>query len=163
MTIKIREYTQRDKTVLEKSYGKLQDYLVEIDPLKRLRREVGYVEYNVDKLLKLISSNEGIIFIAEDNGLFCGFITGFIMKQSKENLLEVVPTRLGEILDLYVAEEYRGKHIGSELMNKMETYLKEKGCDSIWINVSAFNENAHKFYSSYGYSNREIGLIKTIV
>lgn len=162
MALKIQAYQPKDKINFVEAYGKLHEYLVAIDPLKRLRKEEGYEEFNVEKLLKLVSENNGIIYIAEYAGEMCGFISGFIMQQSQENLLEVNPTTLGEILDLYVSDEYRGKHVGSALMDKMEAYLKANGCDSIWISVSAFNINAHEFYKKYGYANREIGLLKVV-
>ena len=163
MEIIIRKYSSNDLSYVKSSFEALHDYVVSLDPIKRIRKMPGYMEVYFSKFLNDIKNNQGKIYIAEDNGKPVGFIAGFVAdKQSEENLLEVVPSQLGIISDLYIDTEYRGKKIGSDLMNKLETYLVEKNCDSLWIDTNGFNTIALHTYKSLGYSVREIGLMKKI-
>ena len=47
-------------------------------------------------------------------------------------------------------------------MQKMETYLKSIGCEYIFIDVFAYNENAIKFYEKQGYHTRGLTDIKKL-
>ncbi len=48
--------------------------------------------------------------------------------QTREELLELVPYKRGVVLELVVENGYRGKGIGTLLMEKIESYFKQKGC-----------------------------------
>ena len=48
------------------------------------------------------------------------------------------------------------------MLQMMEKYFKEKGCNSMWISVFAPNENAHNMYKKFGFVDREIGMLKQI-
>lgn len=160
--MQIREYTSKDKDFLLAATEKLHDYVIALDPIQRLRKMPGYVSYTVTDLLNIVDKQEGRIYIAQEKTKPIGFIAGFVMKQSETNLLSVVPSKLGVISDVYVDEQYRGNHLGTDLIDKIETYLKETGCDAIWIDIVSFNQRAHHFYTKLGYIDREIGLIKKI-
>ena len=162
MEITIREYRETDKNFLLEATDMLHEYVVALDPIKRLRKMPGYAENTVNDLLTTVAKQEGKIYVAEDGSKAIGFVAGFTMKQSKENLLSVVPSKLGVISDLYIDNDYRGQHIGTKLMQKMEEHLKQTGCDALWIDIVAFNTHAHHFYNKLGYADREIGLIKKI-
>lgn len=162
MDIQIKEYTSLDQPFLLKTINKLHDFVVDIDPIKRLRKMPGYAEHELQELLRTVEKQNGRIFIATVNAQPAGIVAGFVTEQSQFNLLSVVPTKLGVISDVYVEEKFRGRQIGSKLMNAIETYLKNKGCDSIWITIVAFNTKAHSFYKMHGYEDREIGLLKKI-
>lgn len=162
MLVQIRDYKEEDKEHLKAAIGKLHDFVVKIDPLERLRRMPGYIDQEIENILQTVSKQEGKIYIAENEDTFVGFIIGFTTTQTQENLLSVVPTKVGVISDVYVSEQYRGEHVGTQLIKHIEMYLKEKGCDTLWINIVAFNTKAHSFYNAMGYTDREIGLIKKI-
>jgi len=162
MNIQMRDYQSTDKAAIAEATEKLHEYVVALDPIKRLRKMPGYVEHTTSELFETIEKQEGKIFVAEDDGKFIGFVAGFTMKQSEENLLSVIPSKLGVISDVYVDDAYRGQQLGTNLMEKMEAHLKDMGCDAIWIDIVAFNTTAHSFYNKLGYTDREIGLIKKI-
>ena len=151
MDVEIREYQDKDKELLKSLIEKLMDCVVTTDPIKRIRRMKRFGEVNMKRLLKKIDNNGGNIFFAEVDGKVVGYVAGFISKQSKENLLEVIPTKLGIIDDLYVDDNYRGKQIGTTLMGKIEEYFKSIDCDSIWIEVFAPNKKAHDYYKKLEY------------
>ncbi len=162
MNVQIREYNDRDKKHIIDCVEKLHDHVVSLDPLKRLRKMPGYIDTEVTNTFRTVKEQNGKILIAEDDGKFVGFIVGFMTKQSDENLMSVVPTKLGVISDVYVSDAYRGQGVGEKLMRAMEAYLKTLDCDTIWINIVSYNTNAHSFYKKMGYHDREISLMKKL-
>lgn len=70
------------------------------------------------------------------------------------------PPKRGRITELVVTKDYRGKHIGSELLNNMKSYLKGIGCKKIMIGVFGYNEAAIEFYRKNGYHIRMIDMIE---
>lgn len=140
----------------------LHNHVVALDPDKRLRRQPGYAEHEVQELLHIIETQGGKLYVAEDDSKFLGFTAGFMTKQSDENLLSVIPTKLGVVSDVFVSEEARGKGLGQTLLEHIEIYLKSCGADTLWINIVAFNDGAHNFYKKHGYHDREIGLMKRV-
>lgn len=163
MEITIRDYSENDLAFVKTSFENLHDYVVSIDPEKRIRKMPGYMDTFFGNFQNNIKNNNGAIYIAEHVGKPVGFIAGFVAdKQSEENLLEVIPSQLGIISDLYLASDYRGKGIGKKLMQSIETYLTEKKCDAIWIDTNGFNTHALHLYKTVGFSEREVGLMKKI-
>lgn len=160
--ISIRQYSAKDKKAILLLLEELQDYLVQIDTMKRLRRLPGWGKKCTNDLLKKIKKEDGIIFIAESEGLPLGFVAGILSKQSKDELLGCVPTKSGRVVELIISEKYRGKNIGKILMNKMEEYFKQQNCDIIQIEVFGPNTLAHNFYKKLGYDDRDFDMIKKI-
>ena len=62
------------------------------------------------------------------------------------------------IQDLMVHPNYQGKGIGTNLMNKMITYLKEK---HIYMVTVVFEESLKSFYSKFGFYNMLCGQLET--
>lgn len=161
MEISFREYQESDNELVRQFIEKLEDFVVTTDQIKRIRRLPGLSELGLKYVLKKLEKNRGRIYFAVENDREVGYIFGFVCdKQSEEKLLEVVPSKVGQIEDVYVEEGFRGRGIGKLLMEKMESYLKEQGCDSVWLEVFAPNSNAHKTYLKLGYVDREIGMLK---
>lgn len=162
MNITFREYTEEDKPLLLKLSNNLEDYAKRIDPLQRIVNSPGFAEFSLQETLDNVAKYNGKIWIAEEDGKTAGYIVGVIWKQSEENKLEIGPHTLGEVIDLYLIEEYRGKGLGTLMLEKMENYFKDNGCDSMWVSVFAPNEKARNLYKKFGFVDREIGMLKNI-
>jgi len=63
--------------------------------------------------------------------------------------------KVGEIHEIVVKEEYKGKGIGRNLMEVAEEYLKSKGHKIIELWVGEENYVARKFYEKLGYKARD--------
>ncbi len=159
--VKITEYKNK-KEVLVTLIEELQDYLVQIDPLKRLRRLPEYGEMYIEDLLKKIKKHDGIIYVAELENAPVGMIAGIIESQTKQDELECVPSKPARILELLVSKKYRGHNVGSLLMETLEKYFQQKGCDIIRVEVFEPNKTTHHFYQKLNYQNRAIEMVKTI-
>ena len=158
--ITIETYKPKDKETLFVLIEELQDYLVQIDPLKRLHRLPGYSKKYIENLLNKIEKQKGVIFLAMDENIPLGFIAGVVEKQDKDELLGCVASKPGRILELIVSAMYRGKNVGSVLMKRIEEYFHEQECDVLLVEVFEPNNLAHNFYKKLGYTDRSIDMIK---
>lgn len=76
-------------------------------------------------------------FIAKENEKVVGLITGHSYYKEVH------------IGDLIILEEYRNKHIGTKLVEAVETYHRDKGFENMNLTTYAFQ--APEFYKKYGF------------
>ena len=162
MNSTVRKYRPSDQHALMKCLEGLCDYLIPLDPLKRIRRHPTWGKTYTRSLLDKINHHNGVIYVAECDRKIIGIIAGIIQKQSKLDLLEFAPTKFGRVLELFVDEKFRGKYVGRLLMEKMEEYFKSEGCDFVRIEVFQPNKLAHDFYKKRGYADRVIDMAKQL-
>lgn len=162
MEIIFRQYRESNFEDLKKCMERLQDFLVGIDPLKRLRRLPAFSKNYTRNLIKKIFKQDGLIILAYDKEKIVGCIAGIIEKQSRDDLYGCIPTKSCRILELFVLDSYRGSRLGKKLMQRMEDYFKKNGCDIVRVEVFVPNEDAHIFYQQLGYSDRVIDMIKLL-
>lgn len=162
MNITTKEYTEENREDLQACIENLQKHIVDTDPLHRQIVPLGYGKSYTDKLLKAVSEKEGKIYFALYEDRIAGVIAGSISPESPGGTLEVVPTKTGWVRELYVYPEYRGKGIGSVLMQILEDYFRSKDCKVILLNIFAPNTESHDFYISKGYADRDITMIKEL-
>ena len=87
---------------------------------------------------------------------------GILRKYDEYDYLDYKCPRCGEITELVVSKEVRGKGIGKLLMTKMEEYFKSIDCEYISIDVFAYNTKGINFYEKEGYNTRGLIDIKKI-
>ena len=162
MTIFFRKYTESDFETLVCCMEKLNDSVAATDPLGRSRRLSAFGERYTAKLITKISQNSGLILFACDRKKVVGCVAGIIERQTRDNLLECVPTRAGRVLELYVKLGYRNRSIGTQLMKRMEEYFIENECDVVKVEVFKPNRKAHKFYHQLDYQDRIVDLMKLL-
>jgi len=116
----------------------------------------GAQKYNETDLQELLQDEDRPIFIAQEDEKVLGY--GFcILKVTKEDPVLADNTTL-YIDDLCVDENCRGKHIGKAIYAHILEYAKTLRCDSVTLNVWAFNESAKKFYEALGMKPQKIGM-----
>jgi ribosomal protein S18 acetylase RimI-like enzyme len=162
MEVAIREYRGSDRTAFVRLMEELQDYLVSIDDLKRMRRMPEYGESYTERTLQNVAKNNGIMYVAETKGRIVGLVVGVIHEQTREDLLEHVPFKRGVVLELIVAHGYRRKGVGTLLMEKIEGYFKQNGCSVVGVDVFFPNKIAYRLYSKLGYRDRDIWMTKKL-
>jgi len=95
------------------------------------------------------------------------YINGFAAKDEYSQIIGYVIyfyayyTWSGKCLymdDLYVCDKYRGKGIGTMLINKVISYAKENDCYKLRWQVSDWNTPAINFYKSLGASIDEVNM-----
>ena len=113
----------------------------------------GAQKYNEEDLKKLLRDENRPIFVAEEAGRVLGY--GFCILQRTENDPVLRDRFACYIDDLCVDEELRGRGIGRAIYRHIAAFAKGLGCDSVTLNVWAFNEAAAKFYESLGLKPRK--------
>jgi len=63
----------------------------------------------------------------------------------------VTGERVGEIESLSVLPEYRGSGLGSELLDRLERHLHERGVDDVILGALSGNADALRLYQRRGY------------
>lgn len=58
--------------------------------------------------------------------------------------------------ELVVKKEFRSQGLGKELLNEGMKIAKEEGCNKLELNCWLFNEDALRFYDSYGFERQRI-------
>jgi ribosomal protein S18 acetylase RimI-like enzyme len=66
------------------------------------------------------------------------------------------------IYDIAIDEEHRGKGYGRALLNGLEQVARERGLDTIALNVFAGNEYARRLYQRAGYEPTSIHMSKRL-
>jgi GNAT superfamily N-acetyltransferase len=97
-------------------------------------------------MIHVCQGNQGIVYLACD----------------QDEKMEAVSAAPGVIDELFVSEPYRGQHIGKQLLESIEMYLRNKGCTMVRLPVFAPNILAHNFYQRAGYVERLIIMIKPL-
>ena len=114
----------------------------------------GAQKYNESDLESTLTDESRPIFVACDGEKVLGY--GFCILKETKNDPVLCDNKSLYIDDLCVDEACRGQHIGSKIYTHITAYAREIGCDSITLNVWAFNENAMGFYCSLGMDQRNI-------
>lgn len=59
---------------------------------------------------------------------------------------------IGEVKRLYIRSEYRGKGISKKLLDTVESYAKEQGCHTLFLDTRITLEPAVTIYRNFGFS-----------
>jgi diamine N-acetyltransferase len=60
----------------------------------------------------------------------------------------------GEIDSIYISEQYRNQHVGSDLMERALAWMDEQGAKKKIVMVAAGNEDTFSFYRKFGFFPR---------
>lgn len=152
--MKIIEYEEKYLEDVRDLLVELEEYIVSIDKdnLDQVHEEYREKMALID--LKEVNDENGKCFLAVENDKAIGLIMGIIQEYDEFDYLDYKCPKRGRITELIVSKNARGHGIGQQLMNTMEQYLKNNGCEYVLIDVFAYNENAIKFYSKNNYHSR---------
>ncbi|MHB0859475.1 MAG: GNAT family acetyltransferase [Anaerolineae bacterium] len=94
-----------------------------------------------EEIAKKLERDPDLFLVAEDDGQVVGVIMG------------AWDGRRGWLHHLAVAEAYRGRGIGSELLRQVEGRLQARGCLKVNLLVHQNNEGARELYRRLGYTD----------
>ena len=106
---------------------------------------------NKEYFENLITNEE--IYIAKVDKEIVGYII-FNIKE-KENPSMRYRKQLN-IDAICVDERYRGKGIGTKILENIKEIAKTKGCTDLYLTVNQENENAIKVYEKFGFKVKNI-------
>ncbi len=98
------------------------------------------------RIERYLERDRDIVLVAADpNGEVIGWIHG-----SELDLLET--GRRGEILGLVVDVRFRGHGIGRMLVERVETWARNRGLPLLSVRSNIVREESHPFYERLGYA-----------
>lgn len=103
--------------------------------------------YDTAELAEDIVAPRVVFPLAVEDGDVVGFAESYVVEHVRE--------RVGEIDWLHVHPDYRGKGIGSDLLARVETELRDADVDRIEGRVLVANEAGTEFYEQEGYDRSE--------
>ena len=159
--MEIIEYKEEYSEDVNDLLVELEEHVISIDQDNLDRMHEDYRQKMALFDFKQIENN-GKCFIAIENGKAIGLIMGTIREYEEYDYLDYVCPKQGIIIEFVVSKNIRGNGVGQLLINKMEEYFKEVGCEYILVDIFAYNDNALKFYHKQGYHPRMITSIKKI-
>lgn len=155
----IIEYNSKYDEEIKDLLVQLQQYLADMD--KEGYNIVGneYREKYFIEKMEEVEKRNGKILLYEENEKIVGLVVGIVNNDETITHDFNAPKR-GRITELVIDKEYRGKHIGKQLLDAIKEYLKSIDCKKILITVFGYNESAINFYKNNGYHVRVIDMIE---
>ena len=160
--MQIIEYQEKYLEDVKDLLVELEEYIVSIDEDDLDQVHPAYREKMTLHDLDEVKNNDGICYLAIDDNKVVGLIMGCIFPYDEHDYLDYKCPRRGEIIELIVTKKVRSKGVGKLLMDKIETYFKNKGCEYVLVDVFAYNDNAINFYKKDNYHTRMQCMIKKI-
>jgi GNAT superfamily N-acetyltransferase len=124
-----------------------QHYEHAFEPNRRLDPAVADEHYAV--LAKKVETNQGRIFVAEENGAAIGWAV-FLVEQNPVFVVEEQRS-YGYITELYVNESVRSLGVGRALIAACEDEARRLGLGHVMIGVLTANKRAAEIYARTGY------------
>ena len=150
----IIEYNEKYLEDVRDLLVELEEYILSIDKDNLDQLHPEYREKMAILELEEVNNYNGKCYLAIENDKAIGLIMGCIPPYDEYDYLDYKCPRLGEVTELVVSKNARGKGVGQELMKHIEKYMKSQGCEYIKIDVFAYNKGAINFYDKQGYHPR---------
>ncbi len=157
--IEIREYRESDQAHLLALIRELQAH--EAILYDRMKPEAQMGVWYIDLLKKKCAEDEGVILIAEENGLALGYAV-ILTRAVEDGTGDEVAYDYAYVVDLAVAREARRRGIGRLLLAVCERRAGEEGRKDLRVTVLAANRGAHDLYSSFGFDDLLVDMRKRL-
>ena len=100
-----------------------------------------------DRLARLNATGWATALVAEDEGALVGLATGHVLPVLHHTGL------IARLTTLVVAESARGRGVGRQIVEAIETWGRERGCQRIAVTTALHRDGAHAFYERIGYKH----------
>ena len=107
-----------------------------------------YSDYFYESLLDELPE---AFLVAEISGELVGYIM-CKMEYGFSNFKKLGFVKKGHVVSVAVIDEYRGKGIGSELVNESLKGVKMRQCGEMYLEVRCSNNDAVRLYEKLGFS-----------
>jgi len=146
--MRIREYDAgAHLTGVKKCFVALQDFERRRHP--GLPAGTDIVDLCIPHMLERCDTYRGKILVAEAHGDVAGYVT--VLAKVKSDDLEAGDAEYGLVSDLVVAEGFRRRGIGRQLLVAAESFVRAQGITALRIGVLAGNRVAENLYASMGF------------
>lgn len=157
--MQIRKATQNDTRELIKLFIKFNNYarryssalLIKIRAYKDIKRAAE------EQIKEYLSKPDNIAFVADDNGILKGYITGEI-KEKKHRVFN----KEGYIANWFVEEDFQNKGIGRQLFKKLLEEFRKANCTHVQLDTRVENKRATATYEKMGFTKTLIVFFKSL-
>jgi ribosomal protein S18 acetylase RimI-like enzyme len=162
--VKIRRFVATDRAFVIQLADATQREMRRIDPDHYAPVLPGEAAGWFDDGRRASWKKDTRILIAEVNGVPAGFLIAGPADEPWTRGSEGRPARRrsGEILELHVEPDYRGKGVGSSLLRAAERELGRQGFGEIILGHLAENATASRLYEGLGYRPKWVVRVKRI-
>lgn len=112
----------------------------DINWVYKIEEESFSMPWSISSFEKELENDLTYYIIAEIDGKVVGYMGMWIVLGE------------GQVTNIAVAKEYRGKGIGKALLAHILEYAKQTDIEMLFLEVRESNEVARKLYESYGFS-----------
>lgn len=102
------------------------------------------LKHTPDEIYRLLTSPNLVMYTMSRNNVMIGYIIGELMKLDDGRYTLFINY-------VYIGKKYRRNGLGSILLNKMITYGKYKGMDTIMLICDTENQSVLNFYLEKGF------------
>ncbi|HEX8177162.1 MAG TPA: GNAT family N-acetyltransferase [Pyrinomonadaceae bacterium] len=154
----IREYRSEDYQQVEDCFIELQEFERQIEP-RRVEGKVVAKKY-LQHIFERCAQTQGKVFVLEAHGKIAGFVS--VWAKVKVNGLVNEESEVAYISDLIVVAGHRGLGWGRALLQRAEEYARVQGATMLSIGVLAENTGARSLYTSFGFRENHVELLKPL-
>jgi GNAT superfamily N-acetyltransferase len=104
-----------------------------------------------EEIIQCLCDQDTRIFVAVDNDKLIGMVTGKVSFNEFR-----IPSIVASINIAFVAEEWRGKGVGTELVKKLCQFFASKGVKDVSVRYVVGNIEATRFWEKLGFLPRII-------
>lgn len=105
-----------------------------------------HVAHYHDALREIDARDDSYLLVAELGGKVVGMLQLFTFRHFQHR-----GGRCAEIESMHVADDVRGRGIGSRLINHAVTRARELGCYRVQLTSNEARTDAHRFYEAHGF------------
>ncbi len=160
--MEIIEYNSKYDEQIKDLLVELQNYLIDIDDWHTQVMLPEYREGNFKMDMTKVKNQEGKVYLSIENNMVIGLIIGVVEEKDEIDKLTNDCVRTGDIIELIVKNNIRGKGIGKALLERIEDYFKSIDCKRINIEVFGPNRKGLNFYEKNNYIIRDMIVSKRI-
>ncbi len=160
--LELVEYDGRYREAAQSLLTELEEYIVSIDGDHLDVVGQGYREGMLAHDLGEIERCGGACFLALARGEPVGLIMGVLRQYDEADRLDYTCPRAGVVTELVVAGPFRGRGVGRALMQRLESFFRQQGCEYAFVDAFAYNAPALDFYRREGYHPRMVTELKKL-
>ena len=113
------------------------------------------------KIKELIQGGDSAVLVADCEGQVLGLAEVYLKHTGLDNRA-IVSLNYAHLQSLMVAQDFRGKGIGSQLIKSVEAWARERGAVELRLDTWEFSAGPLGFYDKLGYQTIRRTLAKKL-
>ena len=158
-TARIRATTPEDAGRIADIYVAMARYHAALDPAEYRVPDHAAVVTRFRSELEA-ADDVDLHLVAEVEGIVVGQLDAFMRPLPSEGSMRM--PRRGALIGIAVDEDWRGRGIGTALLHAAEDWARDRGFDTLELDVADPNRDARRLYERLGYGLVAHTLVKPL-